>query len=96
MRHEMSKEGIRVHEAAGKINHFCAVLYRYLYDLREDVKAKESFIKGKEGEIKALQKEIAESQAVINVAKNNLAETKEILNTRYKLDFEAMETEELL
>jgi len=96
MNPEMWKECIRVHEAAGKINPFCAVLYKYLYAQRENIKAKESFIKIREAKIKALQKEIAETQEIINEAKINIAETKEILNTKYKLDFEAMETEEQL
>ena len=87
---------LRVDEVAKKINHFCAALYEYFIKLRQNKRNLEERIKTKEEELAVLTKELKKFKDSLEEANNNQAETKAILLERYKLDIDALETEDQL
>ena len=89
MYQDYTKAECRVNEVAKKINPFCSALYEYFIRLRSDKRHLAEKIKAKEAELEVLMKEM--EQCV-----NNQAETKAILLEHYKLDIDALETEEQL
>ena len=96
MYRDYTKTECRVDEMAQKINHFCSALYEYFIRLRSDKVHLAEKIKAKEAELEVLMKELDKYRLSMEECVNNQAETKAILLEHYKLDIDALETEEQL